>query len=67
MRTRNGLSPNGPWEEVYVVSSDDIEEDISDFKKYLKTLVTMEYPDEEDEGRVFRVTHVTFIRDMISE
>ena len=67
VRTRNGLSPNGPWEEVYVVSSDDIEADISDFEKYLKTLVTMEYPDDKDQGRVFRVPRVTFIRDMISE
>ncbi len=67
VRTRNGLSPNGPWEEVYVVSSDDIEADISDFEQYLKTLVTMEYPNEDDEGRVFRVPRVTFIRDMISE
>ena len=67
VRTRNGLSPNGPWEEVYVVSSDDMEADIEDFEKYLKTLVTMEYPDEEDEGRVLRVPRVTHIRDMISE
>ncbi len=67
VRTRNKLSPNGPWEEVYVMSSADIEADISDFEQYLKTLVTMEYPDEEDEGRVFRVPRVTFIRDMISE
>jgi hypothetical protein len=67
VRTRNGLSPNGPWEEVYVVSSDDIEADIEDFEKYLKTLVTMEYPDEEEQGRVFRVPRVNFIRDSISE
>jgi hypothetical protein len=67
VRIRNGLSANGPWEEVYVVSSADIEADIGDFEQYLKTLVRMEYPDEEDHGRVFRVPHVTFIRDMISE
>ena len=67
VRRRNGLSPNGPWEELYVVSSDDIEADIIDFEKYLTTLVTMEYPDAEDEGRVFRVPRVTHIRDMISE
>ena len=67
VRRRNGLSPNGPWEELYVVSSDDIEADIIDFEKYLTTLVTMEYPDAEDEGRVLRVPRVTHIRDMISE
>ena len=67
VRSRNGLSATGPWEEVYVVSSDDMEADIEDFEKYLKTLVTMEYPDEEDEGRVLRVPRVTHIRDMISE
>jgi hypothetical protein len=67
VRIRNGLSANGPWEEVYVVSSADIEADIGDFEQYLKTLVRMEYPDEEDRGRVFRVPRVTFIRDMISE
>ena len=67
VRTRNGLSPNGPWEELYVVSSDDIEADIQDFEKYLKMLLTMEYPDEEDQGRIFRVPRVTHIRDMISE
>lgn len=67
VRRRNGLSSNGPWEELYVVSSDDIESDIVDFEKYLKALVTMEYPDDEDQGRVFRVPRVTHIREMISE
>ena len=67
VRTRNGLSANGPWEEVYVVSADDMQADVRDFENYLKTLVTMEYPCEEDQGRVFRVPRVRFIRDMISE
>ena len=67
VRTRNGLSPNGPWEEVYVVSAEDIEADIEDFEKYLKTLLRMEYPDEEEQGRMHRVPRVAFIRDMISE
>ena len=67
VRSRNGLSENGPWEEVYVVSSEDIEADIRDFEWCLKTLVTMEDPDEEEHGRVHRVPRVTYIRDMISE
>jgi len=67
VRTRNGLSANGPWEEVYVVSSEDIEADLTDFEKCLKTLVTMEAPGEEEKGRVHRVPRVTYIRDMISE
>ena len=67
VRSRNGLSANGPWEEVYVVSSDDMAADISDFEKYLNALVTMEYPDEEEQGRMHRVPRVTHIRDSISE
>lgn len=67
VRTRNGLSANGPWEEVYVVSSEDIESDIMDFEWCLKTLVTMEDPGEGEQGRVHRVPRVTYIRDMISE
>jgi hypothetical protein len=67
VRSRNGLSANGPWEEVYVVSSDDMLADIRDFEKYLQLLLRMEYPDEEETGRVFRVPRVTHIRDMISE
>jgi hypothetical protein len=67
VRSRNGLSANGPWEEVYVVSSDDMLADIRDFEKYLQSLLRMEYPDEEDAGRIFRVPRVTHIRDMISE
>ena len=67
VRSRNGLSPNGPWEEVYVVSSQDMEADIVDFEWCLKTLMTMEYPDEEEQGKVHRVPRVTYIRDMISE
>jgi len=67
VRTRNGLSANGPWEEVYVVSSEDIEADLDDFEKCLKTLVTMEDPGEEEQGQVHRVPRVTHIRDMISE
>ena len=67
VRTRNGLSANGPWEEVYVVSSEDIEADIRDFEWCLKTLVTMEDPGEEEQGKVHRVPRVTYIRDMISE
>ena len=67
VRSRNRLSANGPWEEVYVVSSDDMEADIEDFEKYLETLVTMEYPDEEEQGRMHRVPRVAFIRDMIGE
>jgi hypothetical protein len=67
VRSRNGLSANGPWEEVYVVSSDDMAADISDFEKYLNLLVVMEYPDEEEQGRMHRVPRVTHIRDSISE
>ena len=67
VRTRNGLSPNGPWEEVYVVSSEDIEADINDFEWCLKTLMTMEDPGEGEQGKVHRVPRVTYIRDMISE
>jgi hypothetical protein len=65
--SRNGLSANGPWEEVYVVSSQDIETDITDFEWCLKTLVTMEYPAEEEQGKIHRVPRVTYIRDIISE
>jgi hypothetical protein len=67
VRSRNRLSANGPWEEVYVVSSDDLLADISDFEEYLQSLLRMEYPDEEDAGRIFRVPRVKHIRDMISE
>ncbi len=67
VRSRNGLSANGPWEEVYVVSSEDIEADITDFEWCLKTLVTMEYPAEQGQGKIHRVPRVTYIRDMISE
>jgi hypothetical protein len=67
VRSRNGLAANGPWEEVYVVSSENIEADITDFEWCLKTLVTMEDPGEEEHGRVHRVPRVTYIRDMISE
>jgi hypothetical protein len=49
------------------VSSDDMLADIRDFEKYLQLLLRMEYPDEEDVGRVFKVPRVTHIRDMISE
>jgi len=67
VRSRNGLSANGPWEEVYVVSSEDIEADITDFEWCLKTLVAMEAPDDEEQGKIHRVPRVTYIRDMISE
>ena len=67
VRTRNGFSANGPWEDVYVVSSHDMEADITDFEKYLKTLLRMETPSEEEQGRIYRVPRVAFIRDMISE
>ena len=67
VRNRNRLSANGPWEQVYVVSSDDLLADISDFEEYLQSLLRMEYPDEEDAGRIFRVPRVKHIRDMISE
>jgi hypothetical protein len=67
VRSRNGLSANGPWEEVYVVSSEDMEADVTDFEKCLKTLVTVEDPSEEEQGRMHRVPRVTHIRDMISE
>ena len=67
VRRRNGLAANGPWEEVYVVSSENIEADITDFEWCLKTLVTMEDPGEEEQGKIHRVPRVTYIRDMISE
>ena len=67
VRTRNGLSANGPWEEVYVVSSVDIESDIGDFEWCLRTLVKVEAPGREEEGEMQRLTRVTYIRDMISE
>jgi hypothetical protein len=67
VRRRNGLAANGPWEEVYVVSSENIEADITDFEWCLKTLVTMEDPGEEECGKIHRVPRVTYIRDMISE
>ena len=67
VRTRNGLSANGPWEEVYVVSSEDVEADINDFEWCLRTLVTMEDPGEGEQGKVHRVPRVTHIRDIISE
>ena len=67
VRTRNGLSANGPWEEVYVVSSEDVEADIADFEWCLRTLVTMEDPGDGDQGKIHRVPRVTYIRDIISE
>jgi hypothetical protein len=67
VRSRNGLSPNGPWEDVYVVSSDDIEADITDFEQSLYKLVRMEHSSEEEEGRVYRVPRVSYIRDTIRE
>ena len=67
VRTRNGLSANGPWEEVYVVSSDAIEADITDFEQSLYKLLSVEHPSEAEQGRMHRVPRVTYIRDMISE
>ena len=67
VRTRNGLSANGPWEEVYVVASADIEADIGDFEWCLRTLVKAEDPGEEEEGQMQRLPRVPHIRDMISE
>lgn len=67
VRRRNGLPANGPWEEVYVVSSADVEADVADFEWCLKTLVTTEAPGEEEQGRVHRIPRVTDIRDTISE
>ena len=67
VRSRNGLSANGPWEEVYVVSSEDMEADLTDFEKCLKTLVAVEDPGEEEQGQMQPVPRVTYIRDMISE
>ena len=67
VRTRNGLSANGPWEEVYVVTADDMEADITDFEKCLKRLMRMEYPDEDEQGRMYSVPRVSHIRDSISE
>ena len=67
VRTRNGLSANGPWEEVYVVSSEDVEADIADFEWCLRTLVAMEDPGDGDQGKIHRVPRVTYIRDIISE
>lgn len=67
VRTRNGLSVNGPWDEVHVVTADDLEADITDFEKCLKRLMRMEYPDEEEQGRVYTVPRVSDIRDSISE
>jgi hypothetical protein len=67
VRSRNGLPANGPWEEVYVVSSEDMEADLTEFEKCLKTLVTVEDPSEEEQGQMQRVPRVSYIRDMISE
>ena len=67
VRSRNGLSPNGPWEEVYVVSSEDMEADVGDFEWCLRTLVTVEDPGEEEQGQMQRMPRVPYIRDMISE
>jgi hypothetical protein len=67
VRSRNGLAANGPWEEVYVVSSVDVEADVADIEWCLKTLVTMEAPDEEEQGQMHRIPRVTHIRDAIKE
>jgi hypothetical protein len=67
VRSRNGLSSNGPWDEVYVVSSEDIEADLKDFEWCLQALMTMEAPDEVEQDKVHRVPRVTYIRDMVSE
>ena len=67
VRSRNGLAPNGPWEEVYVVSSEDMEADIRDFEWCLRTLVGVEDPGEEERGQPQRLPRVTYIRDIISE
>ena len=67
VRARNGLSANGPWEEVYVVASGDIEADIGDFEWCLRTLVKAEAPGGEEQGQIQRLPRVTYIRDMISE
>ena len=67
VRRRNRLSPNGPWEEVYVVSSEDVQADINDFEQSLYKLLRMEHPSEEEQGRVYRVPRVSCIREMISE
>ena len=67
VRTRNGLSANGPWEEVYVVSSEDMEADIRDFEWCLRTMLKIEDPSDEERGQPQRIPRVTLIRDIISE
>jgi len=67
VRSRNGLAANGPWGEVYVVSSADVEADVADFEWCLKTLVTTEAPGKEEQGMVHRIPRMTHIRDTISE
>ena len=67
VRSRNGLPPNGPWMEVYVVSSEDVKADIADYEWCLRTLVTMEAPGEAEQGQMQRVPRVTYIREIICE
>ena len=67
VRRRNGLPPNGLWREVYVVSSEDVDADLTDFEWCLKTLVTMEVPGEAEQGQMQRVPRVTYIREIICE
>jgi len=64
VRARNGLDANGPWRDLWVVTSDDIEGDVADFEELLRALVEFEDPSGQGGGPAPRVH---YIRELIHE
>jgi hypothetical protein len=64
VRARNGLDANGPWHELWVVTSDDMEGDIADFEELLRALVEFEDPSGPGGGQAPRMH---YIRELIHE
>jgi hypothetical protein len=64
VRARNGLDANGPWHDLWVVSSDDIEADIADFDEILQALVEFEDPSSKGGAPAPRMH---YIRELIHE
>jgi len=64
VRTRNGLDADGPWHDLWVVSSEDIDADIADFDAMLRALV--EFEDPSGPGGV-SAPRMHYIRELIHE
>ena len=64
VRARNGLDANGPWRDLWVVTSDDIQGDIADFDEILQALVEFEDPSSKGGAPAPRMH---YIRELIHE